>query len=225
MPPRSMVATTPALSNLPTVRRPTSLCSIQVSRTTRQEQHVAAGVGVVEGHRVAHRRASAALAVLVQLVGDEGGAAGAGSDIHQDLEAHRHARIDLGAAKQAEASRGIRVVEAVVGPGHVGVIPPQNRPVDLTGDGQRHLTVALAGRGGFELGNPLFEVCTAVATKVCRPCGAGSQAEQYNLQARGAGAVVFSRRRCCFCATLPQRLAKSSRHWVFATHSLLSTPE
>ena len=46
----------------------------------------------------------------------------------------------------------------------MSVIPPQNRSIDLTGDGQRHLTVALAGRGGFELGNPLFKVCTAVAT-------------------------------------------------------------
>ena len=36
----------------------------------------------------------------------------------------------------------------------------------LTGDGQRHLAVALARRSGLELGHALFQVCAAVATKV-----------------------------------------------------------
>ena len=40
--------------------------------------------------------------------------------------------------------------------------------MDLTGDGQRHLAVALAGRRGLELGNPLFQVCAAVAAEVGR---------------------------------------------------------
>jgi hypothetical protein len=36
----------------------------------------------------------------------------------------------------------------------------------LTGDGQRHLAVALARRSGLEFGHALFQVCAAVATKV-----------------------------------------------------------
>ena len=38
--------------------------------------------------------------------------------------------------------------------------------MDLTGDGQRHLAVALARRRGLELGNALFQVCAAVAAEI-----------------------------------------------------------
>ena len=38
--------------------------------------------------------------------------------------------------------------------------------MDLTGDGQRHLAVAFAGRGGLQLGNPLFQVCAAIAAEI-----------------------------------------------------------
>ena len=37
----------------------------------------------------------------------------------------------------------------------------------LTGDGQRHLAVALTGRRGFQFCHALLKVSAAVATKVC----------------------------------------------------------
>jgi hypothetical protein len=50
--------------------------------------------------------------------------------------------------------------------GTVTVVPVEDRPRHLTRDGQRHAAVALAGGGGLELGHPLFQVGTAIATKV-----------------------------------------------------------
>ena len=38
----------------------------------------------------------------------------------------------------------------------------------LTGDGQGHLAIALAGRRGLEFGDTLFQVCAAVAAKIGR---------------------------------------------------------
>ena len=145
-----------------------SLCSIQVAARRVQNSSSLPELALLKDTELPIGGAGAALAVLVKLVGDEGRAAGAGSDIHQDLEAHRHARVDPGAAEEAETGREVRVVEAVVGPGHMAVIPPQDRPVHVAGDGQRHLAVALASGRRLELGNALLEIGAAVAAKVGR---------------------------------------------------------
>jgi hypothetical protein len=41
-------------------------------------------------------------------------------------------------------------------------------PTDLAGHGERHLAVALAGRGGLKLGNALLKVGAAVSPEVSR---------------------------------------------------------
>src|SRR5262245_5602354 len=123
-------------------------------------------VGLVEGGGGRDRVADLAadLAVLVELVELGGGAAGLHLD--HDLETHLHAGVDPGAAEEDEAARRVGVVDAVVGLGAVPVIPPQDHAIYLTGDGQRHLAVAFTSRGGLELGDPLFQVCAAIAAEI-----------------------------------------------------------
>jgi hypothetical protein len=58
------------------------------------------------------------------------------------------------------------VVETDVGVRPAAVVPVQDRAIDLTIHGQRHLAVAFAGRGGLQLGYPLFEVGAAVAAQI-----------------------------------------------------------
>src|SRR5581483_4155343 len=111
-----------------------------------------------------------------------------------------------------EAAGGVGVVHAVVGAGTVAVIPPDHRAMHLTGDRQRHLAVAFARRRRLELGNPLFQVCTAAAAEI----GRSGRANAHNEPESGGDGEATARSHQCpvhihlqSCIALMQEAART----------------
>src|SRR5262249_41218849 len=79
-------------------------------------------------------------------------------DLETDLDLWGHACF----AKEAETGRRVGVIEPESRGGVDPIIPVLDALVNLTGDGQGHLAVSLARRGGLQLRYPLLQVCAAV---------------------------------------------------------------
>src|SRR5262245_15857421 len=91
-------------------------------------------VAGVEGGSRSAVELRAQFAILIELADLRGGAAGL--DFDRDIEAHRHVWRHLGCTGEAEAGRGVGVVEAPEGTVAVAVVPPQGHAMHLTSDGQ-----------------------------------------------------------------------------------------
>ena len=81
----------------------------------------------------------------------------------------------------------VRAKAAHVDVALVVVVPPHDLLGNPTGDGQRDLAVALAGRRGFELCDALFEISAAVTPEI----GGG----------RAAGGKPANQQACCHQGT------------------------
>ena len=80
-------------------------------------------------------------------------------------EASLHVVGDLGVALEAEAGASV-VVGVDTSVRFNSVVPPDERLVDLAGDFELNLAVALAGGGRLELGDALFEIAAAIAAQI-----------------------------------------------------------
>jgi hypothetical protein len=97
--------------------------------------------------------------------------------------------LDVGAQRGADA--------ADVGVAFLAVIPPSDLLGNPAGDRQRDFAVALTSRCGFEFGNTLFEVSTAV------PPRSAADALETDMPPARRPAATRALRLCFFIYLLP----------------------
>ena len=122
------------------------------------------GVGHVAASQPVRKNISRVLIWKVELVGKK--AHGTARNFLRHIVSSRPAGGDCGLPRNCEVAGQSDVLtsddEAVV----LTVIPPVHRLHDPTGEGHRHLLVALADGRRFKIGHPLLEICAAVAPEV-----------------------------------------------------------
>ena len=104
---------------------------------------------------------------------------------HADLDIITGVQIAIDFSRALEADTRARVVVGInAGVALKAVIPEQDSLVDVAGDFELDLAVALARCRRFKLGNALFQIRAAVASEV--GCGGWRKAGD-NKRANGAG--------------------------------------